>query len=225
MSMWHFDGAGTRSDDRPVSPIADALVVVDNFIALGRWTAVEKLGVLEILTDFDRLLPLYLHVESEGTPVVTPTGVPFVPGCPAFVESASVSVPARTMDVALRHKALQPVLYRLLAHEFGEENVRIEYLLDYGGSVDAAVRQGKDLLFFELKTAPDVRSCMRAALGQLLEYSCWWSSDRASELIVVGEHEVDGSAGEYLRTLRERFRLPVWYRCLDAEAGTLGPRL
>ena len=224
MRMWHFDKAGRRSEDRPVSPIEDDQVSVGNFIALGRWAPPGKLTVEEMLTDFDRLLPLYRFVESEGPLPESSAEAPFVPGCPEFVESATLSSPARTIDVALRHKALQPVLYRILSRESGEDNVRIEYPLELGVRVDAAVREKKEFVFYELKVGADVQSCMRAALGQLLEYSYWPSADRARELIVVGEHLVDAQAAAYLQLLRKRFDLPIWYRRLDAATQTLGPK-
>ena len=219
MRAWHFDFHG-RSEDRSVGPISDDLIIEDNFIMLGRWVPAKEVNVQAILADFDRLLLLYLYVESDGSTAVRPERAPLRPGCPKYMQRTSKFLPARTVDVALRHKALQPLLHELLSGEF--DRVESEYALPFGGSVDAVAEQGDKWVFFELKIASDVRACVRGALGQLLEYSCWPSTDRASELIVVGEHAVDHRAAAYLRLLRERFHLPIWYRYLNAEAETLG---
>lgn len=224
LQMWHFDSADRRSEDRPVGPIDDRLIIKGNFIALGRRAPADEVRIPVILADFDRLLPLYIHVETEGQQTIGPTSTAFVPGCPRFVEGTTVTASARTVDVALRHKVLQRALYEHLCSESGHENVSIEHSLDFGVRVDAAVREKETLVFYELKVLRNVQSCVREALGQLLEYAYWPSAHRARDLIVVGEAAVDADAAAYLRLLRERFGLPVWYRRLDFERRRLEPR-
>ena len=126
--------------------------------------------------------------------------------------------------MALRHKALQRALYDHLRAEVGPERVAIEYELDFGVRVDAAVNAPQGLSFYELKVAPSVQACVRSAVGQLLEYAYWPSAKRATELVVVGEPELDADAIEYLRLLRERFGLPLWYRQISLAPPTLGPK-
>ncbi|AGA33032.1 hypothetical protein TVNIR_1361 [Thioalkalivibrio nitratireducens DSM 14787] len=133
-------------------------------------------------------------------------------------------MPERTIDVALRHGTIQRTLYELLCQEAGAANVRIEHPLAFGVRVDAAVRSDSGLAFYEVKVAPTVQSCVRTALGQLLEYAYWPSAERAHELIVVGEAEIDDEARAYLHLLRGRFALPVWYRRVDVDREILGPR-
>src|SRR5439155_11622950 len=43
-----------------------------------------------------------------------------------------------------------------------------------------------EVVFFDVKTEPTVKLCIRAAVGQLLEYSYYPSEERATNLIVVG---------------------------------------
>lgn len=212
--MWHYRGS-VRSENSTVAPISDDLLAPGTFIMLGRAVPVNEVDVPGILADFDRLLPLYVHVES-GTRVMTVSEQPaFKPGYPTFVESTSATLPGRTIDVALRHKQLQPILHALLCQEAGVDNVATEQSLDLGVRVDVATRKNGRMTFYELKIAPTVQSCLRAALGQLIEYAHWPSVVRASELIVVGEAIVGRDGAAYLRLLRERFALPLWYRRLD----------
>jgi hypothetical protein len=221
LRMWHFRD-DVRSEDRSVGPIPDDLIQVRTFIMLGRYVGVDDVDVPAILMDFDRLLPMYTYVESGSHGPSSSEIRGFEPGCPRFAETATAILPARTVDVALRHKAVQSVLYDLLCQEAGKENVRVEYPLDFGARVDAAVRQNGKLIFYEVKIAPTVESCVRAALGQLLEYAHWPSADRASEIVIVGEATLDADGEAYLRLLRERYALPLWYRRIDLDGHVLG---
>ena len=221
--MWHFDPRGLQPE-HAVAPIDDEVITPGNFVMLGRWVPEAEVNVHDILSDFDRLLPLYTYVESDRP--LTRSGDPpsFRAGCPDFVLSTTASLPARTVDVALRHKALQRALYDHLRAEVGPEQVAIEHELDSGVRVDAAVNTPHGLSFYELKVAPSLQACVRTAVGQLLEYAYWPSAKRATELVVVGEPAPDAEAIQYLRLLRERFGLPLWYRQISLTPGTLGPR-
>lgn len=222
--MWRYDAQDLPRPDYNVAPITDEQVESSLFIMLGRWTGDTEVDIQEILQNFDRLLPLYAYVESEQSPVLPDAPPPFIAGCPAFVLTATTSITARTIDVALRHKALQRILFDCLCAESGSDNVSIEHKLELGVSVDAAVQTTAGLTFYELKIAPSVQACMRASMGQLLEYAYWPSAARACELIVVGEYSADDDAIAFLHLLRERFSLPLWYRKISLGDHTLGAR-
>lgn len=220
--MWHYQGKGQGpSDDRPVGSITDALFKPDTFITLGKRVVDNAVDVRDILAAFDSLLRLYIYVESVEQDPPFPKRSDFTPGCPRFVESTTSSQTARTVEVALRHKTLQMELYKHLCQEAGSNNVRVERHLALGVYVDAAVKCDGNESFYEVKVASTVRSCVRAALGQLIEYSYWPSANRASELVVVGEAELDSDSRAYLRVLRERFGLPLWYRRIDISGDVL----
>lgn len=221
--MWHYeDNKEHPSEDRPVGPITDALVKQDTFIMLGRIIADDQVNTLDIiLADFDRLLPLYVYVEGVEQDPMFPTESGFTPGCPSFVESTTARQTGRMVDVALRHNILQKALYKHLCREVGRNNVQVERYLPFGVRVDAAVRCNGKESFYEVKVASTVRSCVRAALGQLIEYSHWPSANRASEIIVVGEAELDSDSRAYLHFLRQRYGLPLWYRRIDINRDIL----
>lgn len=216
--MWYWTPEGRRSEDYPVAPIPDKLIEPDYFIMLGckvPYVDVNTQHVRKILADFDRLLPLYVYVESDGCFSPNRTEMDFRSGCPKFVLNTTATFPDGTVDVALRHQKLQKELYKHLCQEAGCENVRLEQSLVFGVRVDAVVRQGTTYIFYELKVAPTVQACVRAALGQLLEYAYWPPAERASKLVIVGEAELSSEDREYLCFLRCRFRLPLWYRRLS----------
>lgn len=220
--MWHYhDNREDPSEDRPVGSITDALFKERTFIMLGKRVADTAVDVGDILAAFDNLLRLYIYVESAEQEPSFPTRSDFMPGCPSFVESTSASHTARTVDVALRHKTLQMELYKHLCQEAGRNNVRVERRLALGVYVDASVQRNGEESFYEVKVASTVRSCVRAALGQLIEYSYWPSANRASEIVIVGEATLDPDSKAYLRFLRERFGLPLWYRRIDISRNVL----
>lgn len=66
-----------------------------------------------------------------------------------------------------------------------------------------------------------VRICIREALGQLLEYACWPGGQEAMALIAVGEPALDSDAEVYLRELRSRFSVPIYYQQFDMKTRCL----
>jgi hypothetical protein len=218
--MWHYDSEGFRGD-YSVAPIPPELVVPGTFIMLGRWVPESEVDVDSIIADFDRLLPLYINVEAGrgGRTVALP--VPFKPGCPRFVTTTTANVGEKTVDVALKHKALQTVLFECLVEEAGQNNVAVEQWIEYGVRVDTAVRSGNTRDFYERKIGPSAQACIRTALGQLLEYGHWPAKVRANRLVIVGEPELDEHAQSYLELLRSQYRLPVWYRQLNESSRSL----
>lgn len=215
--MWHHDDEKHRSEDRAVGSIPDELMKSGVFIMLGTRVAHDDLDVREILSVFDRLLPLYRYVEGEEEVPPSTTTPDLKPGCPSFIKKTAARQAGQTVDVALRHNTLQLALYKRLCQEAGDDNVQMERPLALGVRVDAAVRCNGKETFYEVKVASTVRSGVRAALGQLIEYCHWPSADRAIELIVVGEAELDSDSRAYLDLLRQRFGLPIWYRRIDIE--------
>lgn len=214
MRMWHYTRVGRSSDYMPTS-IPHELVTNDVFIFLGKRQPLVRLDYELLLNDLDRLLPLYKYIESDGNlqPIsaVTTDSFEFRPGCTAKTSSAVVTQAQKELDINLRHNALQEALHRRLTKEYGAENVGTELQSGAGTSVDVVVRQKGEFWFYEIKTARSPRACLRQALGQLLEYAFWPGSQEATRLIVVGETALDEEGAEYLRTLRERFSLPVKY--------------
>ena len=59
---------------------------------------------------------------------------------------------------------------------------------------------------------PSARLCIRQALGQLMEYGFWPGAAGPAKLFVVGEPPLDGKAEKFLQSLREKFKIPIYYR-------------
>lgn len=185
---------------------------------LGRLSNPDEVDSGEILADFDRLLPLYEYIESGGVSQDELIIPEFNPGCPRYVREFSTrEIKRGSQDVSLRHVVAQKLLYELLCKEVGCENVQIERHIGSIARVDAASRCGVQECFFEVKIASTVLSCMRSAIGQLLEYAYLFSQSNVQLLVVVGEAKAKNFEIEYLRVLRDTYRLPICYRRIDIQ--------
>lgn len=91
--------------------------------------------------------------------------------------------------------------------------------------VDVAVKHAAGITFYEIKTYPSVRTCVREALGQLLEYAHWPQSARATELVIVTEHPATAALSTYMKQLRELYGLPVYYQQFNLMSQCLGVRV
>ena len=213
MRMWHYDDA--RSVDQPPGLIPSSLIEEGVFVFLGNRQPPKRISYEKILDDFDRLLPLYRYVESHGAtrPVPLPKeGFNFKPGHSTKVATAKSTLLQRELDLDLRHNLLQDSLYQRLASKYGKDKVRTEQPSGVGTLIDIVVKIEDKFWFYEIKTALAPRACLRAAIGQLLEYGFWPGAHEPTRFIVVGESPLDAEAKEYLGRLRKRLSLPIEYQ-------------
>lgn len=105
-----------------------------------------------------------------------------------------------------RHIRLQNRLYTHLCKIHGRENVRYEQ--DY---VDLSIEDSKGITFFEIKMETTAKRCIRAALGQLIEYAHYPKNNRAKRLVVVGDAPPSENDRSYMAFLRKKYHLPIFY--------------
>lgn len=224
LEMWNWSN-GCRGDNYPVAPIPDSQVKEQTFIFIGRLQSASAIHVGMILDDFNRLLPLYEFVEGTATfPAQAPEsqrkGFVWSSGNKARMTATTFERSAQTVEKLLRHNQIQSALFEHLKSIFGD-CVSGEQLTADGTYIDVAVRQGGEYTYYEVKTGLSAQSCIREALGQLLEYSFWPGAQSAIRLIIIGEPPLDENAKAYLESLRKQFSLPVEYRQFDMKSGRL----
>jgi hypothetical protein len=115
-----------------------------------------------------------------------------------------------------QHVRLQNRLYDHLCDLYGKDAVGYERSF-----VDLILKEHNGTTYFEIKTAPTAKSCIRQAMGQLLEYGIYPDHQRAEKLVVVGDGEPTLDDLAYLRHLRGKFSLPIHYRQWDSQSCTL----
>ena len=218
--MWHCHPSEGWSDDRSPEVVTQCLYTEGVVIFLGKYEQVDAFDPETILRDFDRLLPLYKYVEfgmSDFSILDDKPGFTFRPG--HRLDSSERRYWTEAMretgriEVSLRHRQIQDVLYEELRSKLGN-HVVAEHTDGADGRVDLIAQRGDDLEFYEIKIGPSARLCIRQALGQLMEYGFWPGpgAERPAKLFVVGEPSPDREAEDYLQSLREEFKIPIYYR-------------
>ena len=221
LSMWYFDD-GELSIACPVSPVPDEHIKPKMFIFIGAYQSIEEVNLSRILSNFDSLLPLYKYVEGTGAfpkERDDKKGFEWTPGNRACVTQTVYKRPSKSVNKLLRHNEIQSALFDYLVSIHGEDNVSGEQGAGTGTSIDVAVRSGEQYIYYEIKTGLSAQSCIREALGQILEYSYWPGNQRAERLIVVGEAAYDHDAKAYMQLLQKEFSLPIEYKQFDMHAS------
>lgn len=213
--MWNFTN-GIRSANRMPTPISADLVQPDTFVFLGAYSPSEAVSASEVLSAFDRLLPLYLFVEGGGALSQPATKFSFRSGNSSKQSRAIGSSTERALSIDLKHNDMQDALYRKLCQECGAANVGTEIPSGTGGRIDAVSCDGDGYTFYEIKVGRSIQGLIREAIGQLLEYSLWPGAMRPAKLVIVGEPRLDESAQAYLTTLNKGFPIPITYKRLTA---------
>lgn len=103
------------------------------------------------------------------------------------------------------HDKIQRVLRRVLKKEY-QVVLYENYRVDLKAKTDS-----NHWHFFEIKTSLPKQS-IRIAIGQLMEYAYFPSKERASKLIVISDQEPDPDLQNYLIFIRQKFKLPIYYR-------------
>ena len=222
--MWHSSESEEKSSrDQAPDVVPRRLYAAGYFIFLGKHAPIDDFDADLVLSDFDRLLPLYKYVEfsTSSFPVLNDaSGFVFKPGIPRTHAPDDYATTARRpsgrAEVALRHKRIQDVLEVELRSEPGTLVSR-ENSNGIGGRVAPVAKRDSELVFYEVKVGDSARACVREALGQPLEYGFWPGAAQPDKLVVAGEPPLDNVAKNFLRTLGNRSHIPICYRQVTVE--------
>lgn len=214
LQMWHY--AGDRSPVREPGPILADLVRRDVFVFLGSLGDSSAPDYDTLLTTFDRLMPLYRFVEAAAVAesAALSAEAPLRLGCSAKAFSTTASLTERVLNIELRHNALQFQLHSELVDEFGYDHVATEQPATGGGKIDVLVADATTRIVYEIKTATNARGCIREAMGQLLDYSCWPGGPKVDKIVIAGAPALTPEAEAYLARLNLSFPIPLEYRAI-----------
>lgn len=160
------------------------------------------------------------HPESNIPLANKETNEKYVKALPCYTEymesikkskkPGSVKVKASEYIMSFQHKELSDAMVDYLKAN-GYQKVKAEENYVDIRCVDSS---GKTI-FFELKTAQTVKSAIREAIGQLLEYNHYPNTKKANKLIIVTKHEPEKDDIQYLMGLRTVYNIPVYYQYFD----------
>ncbi|MFA5118808.1 MAG: hypothetical protein WC695_08175 [Candidatus Omnitrophota bacterium] len=133
-------------------------------------------------------------------------------------ESSCKVVFKKEVEYDRYHNKMQNTLKKILKelHKDEYDKVCIEK-----GRIDIKARtKSKKWHYFEIKTDTP-KMCLRSALGQIMEYAYWPDLEKAEKLIIIGHTPLDNDAAHYIRHIRDKFLIPVYYRSLDIDKKIL----
>lgn len=151
----------------------------------------------------------------------------FSPGHNKGKESTTRTYGKSKKENDLFHNRMQTAIYEQLCSDFGKNSVGTEQDTGFGSRIDIVVNEGKkdkpQFTFYELKTSNSIRQCIREGFAQLLEYSYFPNKNIASKLIIVSQNKLNDNSSIYLKLLREKFSIPIYYQQFNTENSRLEP--
>lgn len=128
----------------------------------------------------------------------------------------------KAVEIVYLHRAISNSLAKNLRKTYGKDNVRREHFAGYGSNkIDIVVKHKSDLTFYEIKTYNSIKTSIREAFGQLMEYCFYPNKQKAKELIIVTQLPADKQTALYIQHLRNTFKLPIYYQSYDLDTKTL----
>ena len=112
------------------------------------------------------------------------------------------------------HDEIKEKLYLQLSKEYGSENVGTEISIGKK-KIDLVVKNSDSYNIYEIKTDPDVRICIREAIGQIIDYAYFECNDNINKMTIVGPTKINQEAYEYLENIRIKHNLPIYYESVS----------
>lgn len=120
---------------------------------------------------------------------------------------------AREVQIQYLHREISDGLTAFLTRKYGAINVDQESTIG-NRRIDVALKKARGYVFYEIKTYPSLRTSVREALGQLLEYAHYPKSRNAQKLIIVTQSTHSDRDKEevqqYIEQLRKLYQLPIY---------------
>lgn len=120
----------------------------------------------------------------------------------------------------LLHNRIQNEIYEILCIQYPEDKIGSEIKTNVG-SVDIVRKKKESYIFYEIKTAKTIKTSIRQALSQLLEYAYWNDIAGVERLIIVAPNKITQKAKRYLNFLRSKFNISIYYQEYDIHSKQL----
>lgn len=147
-------------------------------------------------------------------------GFQFIAGHNAGKGASKRSYSDHKNDISLLHNQIQTALYKRLSTTFDDGCVGTEVSCGLGNRIDLVVNDEDKYSLYEIKVLKNAKSCIREALGQLMEYAFYIEEISIDKLVIVSPHELKNSDKQYLDRLQKKFGLPVEYLQFNIENET-----
>lgn len=138
---------------------------------------------------------------------------------PSLAKSSIRMSGPRISEIPHLHYKITESLFQYL--EKSGFTVEYERVNPAGGRVDMIGWKRKKATFFEIKTYPNAKACIREALGQVLEYDKYPANSRADKLVIVSQNRSTVSDQKYIKHLRSGLNLNLEYWGFDHEKNAV----
>jgi nitrate reductase NapAB chaperone NapD len=140
-------------------------------------------------------------------------------------ETKKRNVESKSIEIEYIHKKISKSLYKYLCSKYGKSNVAVEHNVGYGGNkIDIVLNNEIHNTFFEIKTYSSVKTSIREAVGQLIEYCYFPIEKRANELIIVSHLPETDEIKEYMEHLRNVLNINIFYQYYDMNNNILSEK-
>lgn len=114
------------------------------------------------------------------------------------------------------HNQIQDGFLKWLRETHPDDDCHKEATTAYATRVDVVrVMRDGGRVFYEVKSYRDAKTCVRVAIGQLMEYAYFPNKSLAEKLVVVGDCAPGSKLKSYLRHLNKSFQFPISYIQFD----------
>ncbi|ENU19557.1 hypothetical protein F994_02417 [Acinetobacter bohemicus ANC 3994] len=110
------------------------------------------------------------------------------------------------------HNKIQNKLRRILIDEHGEHNVECEK-----NYVDLTLYQKDCITLYEVKSDAYAATCIRQALGQIIQYAHRLDTNQKIKLYVVGQYPLEENEIPYLSYIQENLKIDLDYISIDLD--------
>lgn len=111
------------------------------------------------------------------------------------------------------HNELMRRLYHHLCQQYGEENIGTENHIGTK-KIDVVAKTEDGYNIYEIKTDKEPRSCVREAMGQILDYAFFECKDVIHKMVIVGVTPETKEVNTYLTKFREKNSLEIYYTAI-----------
>jgi hypothetical protein len=131
----------------------------------------------------------------------------------------------KIIELNFLHYEIREKLTAHLQKIYGYKNVTPEHPTGYQDNrIDIVANDNGRLIFYEIKTYPALKTSIREAFGQLMEYAHWTNNRRSDELIIITHICATKSVKTYFKFLRETYNLKIFYQSFDSITNILSEK-
>ncbi|WP_127127888.1 hypothetical protein [Pseudoflavitalea rhizosphaerae] len=176
--------------------------------------------------NFRRFVPYKVDTELQVTigSIVPSNGFSFVPGIASSSEKYERTHTGASIVIERKHSEITKALEDYLAPKFSKNknNLSVEKTA-FGNNIADVVllHSNKRITIMEVKTSLFCRPNIRAAIGQLLDYACWYPNIKIEKLVIVAPTALPADENDYLTRIARSVNFPIsyWQYISDASAS------